>query len=122
VPTLLAQMDVATAPYTADDGCYFSPLKLFEYMASGRAIATSRVGQVAEVITHGRNGMLCAPGDAVELAAVLGALAADPALRRRLGAAARADAIAHHTWDAVAGKILALAGLAEPTEVRVRHA
>lgn len=121
VPALLGRMDVGTAPYPALERCYFSPLKLFEYMAAGLPVAASRVGQAAAVVDHGRSGLLCPPGDAGALAEALATLHADPALRARLGAAARRDALAHHTWDAVAGRILDLAG-PEAAPRRVRHA
>ena len=45
VPGLLASMDVAVAPYPVLEHFYFSPLKLFEYMAAGRACIASRIGQ-----------------------------------------------------------------------------
>ena len=43
VPGFLTSMDVAVAPYPSGEGCYFSPLKVSEYMAAGRAVAASRV-------------------------------------------------------------------------------
>jgi glycosyltransferase involved in cell wall biosynthesis len=122
IPELLSRMDVATAPYPALDDCYFSPLKLFEYMAAGLPVVASRVGQVAAVIEHERNGLLCPPGDAAALAAALARLQADPALRQRLGAAARVDVLARHTWHAVAGRILELAEQGGTRPGRVRHA
>ncbi len=115
IPSLLARMDVGTVPYGGEAGCYFSPLKLFEYMAAGLAAAASDVGQVSTVIEHERTGLLCAPGDPEALAGALRRLAAHPALRARLGRAARAEAVRRHGWDSVAGRILAIAG--EPARV-----
>lgn len=109
VPSLLASMDIATAPYPALEACYFSPLKLFEYMAAGLPIVCSRIGQVEEVIAHEATGLLCAPGDAFELAGALTRLYDEPDLRRRLGTAARVRAVAEHSWDSVARRILELA-------------
>ncbi|HMQ31543.1 MAG TPA: glycosyltransferase family 4 protein [Chloroflexaceae bacterium] len=122
IPGLLREMDAATAPYPAAEQCYFSPLKLFEYMAAGLPVVASRVGQVAAVVEHGRSGLLCPPGDAGALAEALAMLRADPGLRARLGAAARAEVMARHTWDAVAGRILDLAGLGRRPLGQVRHA
>lgn len=116
VPALLALMDVATAPYPAMDDCYYSPLKLFEYMAAGLPIVASRIGQVAEVIEHGRSGLLCRPGDPVALAGSLARLERDAGLRARLGAVARASVLREHTWDRVAERIFALA-MAAPQEL-----
>jgi glycosyltransferase involved in cell wall biosynthesis len=74
-----------------------SPLKLFEYMAAGRAIVASDLPAIREVLTDGVNGLLVAPGDADALAAAIRRLAADAPLRLRLGAAAGKDA-SSYTW------------------------
>jgi glycosyltransferase involved in cell wall biosynthesis len=109
VPGLLASMDAAVAPYERQAEFYFSPLKVYEYMAAGLPVVASRVGQVAEVIRHRESGLLCPPGDAVSVAEALARLAADPALRARLGAKARRCVLADHTWSGVAERILRLA-------------
>jgi glycosyltransferase involved in cell wall biosynthesis len=89
-------------------------LKLYEYMAAGLALVGSRVGQVSEVVRDGETGLLVPPGDAVALADAIARLRGDPALRARLGAAARADVIANHTWARVVERVLAIAGVALP--------
>ncbi|MEE9129373.1 MAG: glycosyltransferase family 4 protein [Phycisphaerales bacterium] len=109
IPAILTSMDVAVAPYPALANFYFSPLKILEYMAAGRAIVASAAGQINELIAHGRTGLLCPPGDSAELAAALHRLKADAPLRRRLGKAARCDAVRNHTWDAVACRIVEIA-------------
>ncbi len=109
VPGLLASMDVAVAPYPALKRFYFSPLKVYEYMAAGRAVVASRIGQLAELIEHGRTGLLYPAGDAAALAEALAGLQREPGLRGRLGHAARNYVLRHCTWDAVAGRILGLA-------------
>src|SRR5437660_10246862 len=58
VPHYLAAMAVAIAPYPAIEDFYFSPLKVFEYMASGRAGVASRRVQVADVVVGGAAGLL----------------------------------------------------------------
>lgn len=109
IPGLLAAMDVAVAPYPPLDNFYFSPLKVYEYMAAGRAVVASRIGQLTQLIRHGENGFFCEPGDAKDLAAQLGRLRGDGALRAHLGAAARRTILDGHTWDHVVGRILTLA-------------
>ena len=114
VPGLLASMDVATAPYPRLEKFYFSPLKLYEYMAAGLPVVASRIGQIAEVIEDGVTGLLVEPGNVAELAAALERLRGDAGLRTRLGEAARAKALRDHTWDAAAQRILDLAGVEVP--------
>src|SRR5438309_1179414 len=113
VPALLTSVDVAVAPYSHASGFYFSPLKVYEYMAAGRAVVASRVGQLEAVIRHDVNGLLCPPGDAAALAAALERLRCEPAVRARLGRAARATVLRKHTWDAVAARALELAAAVE---------
>ena len=111
IPGLLRTMDVAVAPYPALDDFYFSPLKVYEYMAAGLAVIASRIGQIDGLIVDEGNGLLCPPGDAGALAAALERLHADEALRLRLGEAARSTVLREHTWDGVAERILHLAQL-----------
>jgi glycosyltransferase involved in cell wall biosynthesis len=65
------------------------PVCLMEAMACGRPVVSSRQSGIVELIADGTEGLLCPPGDAAALADALGRLAADPDLRRTLGAAAR---------------------------------
>jgi len=109
VPALLTSMDAAVAPYPDAKRFYFSPLKVYEYLASGRAVVASRVGQVAAIIEHEVNGLLCPPGDAGALADALQRLHDDPALVPRLGQAARTRVLEHQSWEARAATIIALA-------------
>ncbi len=109
VPGLLARMDVGVAPYPDATDAYFSPLKVFEYMAAGLPVVASHVGPIAAVIDDGRTGVLTPPGDAAALASALQALRADPHRRRSLGAAGRVAVARDHTWQAVVERVLRLA-------------
>jgi len=111
VPGWLASMDVGVAPYPPLAHFYFSPLKVYEYMAAGLPVVASRIGQLKNLIEEGRNGLLVTPGDAAGLAAALERLRSDPELRARLGQAARSTVLEQYTWDAVAQQVLRLAGL-----------
>lgn len=99
MPALLGRMDVAVAPYPPTQDFYFSPLKVFEYMAAGRAIVASRIGQVAELLEDGRTALLAEPGNPHDLVAKIRRLWDDPALRQRIGQAAREEAFRCHGWD-----------------------
>lgn len=116
IPGLLASMDAAAAPYPAGENFYFSPLKVYEYMAAGIPVAASRIGQLENVIDDKINGLLVSPGNAIELARALEQLRNDAELRTRLSRAARAAVIEKHTWEAVARRIFAIANLDIPRE------
>ncbi|MEE2665966.1 MAG: glycosyltransferase family 4 protein [Myxococcota bacterium] len=108
VPAALAGLDVALAPYPELDDFYFSPLKLYEYMAAGCAVVASEIGQVRDVIDHEVDGILVPPGDAEAIAHWLARLAGAPELRERLGANARAK-MCGRDWVDVAHRVLRLA-------------
>lgn len=109
VPGLLATMDVAVAPYPNLANCYFSPLKLFEYMAAGVPVVASRIGQIPDLIEDGRTGILTPPGNIPALAAALYSLRCSARLRGTLAQEARRYVVAHHTWAGVVDRILKLA-------------
>jgi glycosyltransferase involved in cell wall biosynthesis len=71
------------------------PMSVLEAMAAGLPVVASRVGGVPELLGDGVEGLLVRPGEVGELAAALADLIAEPALRRRLGDAARARAEAY---------------------------
>ena len=63
-----------------------TPVSAIETLASGRPVVATRVGGVSDVVSDGVDGFLFPFGDVDEAAAQLGRLAADPALRERMGA------------------------------------
>ncbi len=107
VPGLLAGFDIALQPASVD---YASPLKVFEYMAAGRAIIAPDQPNLREVLDHERTALLFDPARPEAFAESLQRLIADPALRRRLGAAARAEILRRDlTWAGNARRVAALA-------------
>ena len=108
IPAWLSIMDVATAPYAPQPDFYFSPLKLFEYMAAGVPVVAGRIGQLDELLQHERNALLHAPGDATALTFELERLVRDPILRRRIGLAGREGMSEERTWRGHARRIEAL--------------
>ncbi|HEV8115653.1 MAG TPA: glycosyltransferase, partial [Acidimicrobiales bacterium] len=115
ITTLLHRMDVAVAPYPAS-ATYFSPLKLYEYLAAGLPVVASRVGQIPDVIEDGRTGRLCPPEDPCALAEAVLGLRKDPEAAAALAAAGRAMVERDHTWLAVADRILQMAGAPVPAK------
>jgi glycosyltransferase involved in cell wall biosynthesis len=78
---------------------YWSPLKVFEYMASGLPVVAPAIDRLARLVEHGREGLLYDAADPGALADALAALR-DGGLRARLGAAARARAVNEYSWAA----------------------
>ncbi len=108
VPLYLSAMDIGVIPLpnTRQFAYYTSPMKLFEYMAAGRAVVASDLPGIAEVVQDGESALLVPAGDAAALGAAIRRLRDDPALRARLGERARQLAFEQYTWDARARGIM----------------
>ena len=87
------------------DFWYPSSLKLFEYMASGKAVIASAVDQITDVIQDGKNGCLFDPDNPDELTAKVLDLVDHPSKRLRIGREARQTALDNYTWDIQAAKM-----------------
>ena len=106
VPDVLAAVDVALQ---SEVTTYASPLKLFEYMAAGKAIMAPRRPNIQEIVEDERTALLFEPGNLEEMENVLRRMALDAALRRRLGESARARLNeGGFTWDTNAKRVLEL--------------
>ncbi len=109
VPAFLDACDILVSPHVplADGSAFFgSPTKLFEYMAAGKGIVASRLGQIGDVLADNETALLVEPGNAKELSDAIVKFANDPMLLSRLGIAARSSAIAKHTWQQNAERVL----------------
>lgn len=111
VSSLIRHFDAALAPYPEPSGhsFYFSPLKLFEYMACAVPVVGARIGQIAEVVSDGETGLLYPPGELDGLTAACERLLADPPLRERLGRAGAEHVRSRYTWEGNAARVAALA-------------
>src|SRR5699024_6425288 len=121
VPEFLHGLDIATAPYPAGEH-YFSPLKVYEYLAAGLPVVASAIGTIPALLEDGELGVLVEPGDVAALAGALAALAADPARhppprRPRLAAAGRDSAVREHDWRLRCRGMLARLEAAVPSGV-----
>jgi glycosyltransferase involved in cell wall biosynthesis len=100
LPGWIAAMDVCVMPHSND---YGSPMKVFEYMALGRAVLAPSLPPLRDVIDDGVNGALFVAARGADpvgpLDDGLAALLGDAALRERLGAAARKRVGERHTWQ-----------------------
>jgi glycosyltransferase involved in cell wall biosynthesis len=107
LPQVLAGFDIALQPRAVD---YASPLKIFDYMAAGRAIAAPDQPNIRELLAHEHTALLFDPAREGAMGEAILRLLGDPALRRRLGAAARAELRRRDfTWTGNAARITAWA-------------
>jgi glycosyltransferase involved in cell wall biosynthesis len=109
MPRYLTACDVLVSPHgrQADGREFFgSPTKLYEYMAAGRAIVASRLGQIAEVLEDEVTALLVEPDEPNGLADAIVRLVEDACLRSRLGCAAREAAVQRHTWRQNAERVV----------------
>ena len=98
IPAYINAMDIVLAPYPPLEFFYYSPVKIYEYMACGRAVVSTEIGQIGELITHGKNGMLCTPGRTDEMFQILKQLMENVSLRRQIGRNAARLVASQHTW------------------------
>jgi glycosyltransferase involved in cell wall biosynthesis len=103
VPSCLRSMDILVYTNTRQNS-FQSPIKLYEYMAAGRAIVAADTPQVCELFGRGRLGLTYECSNVADLTAKLQLLAADEKLRSELGNAAAAEAV-HHSWDSRVGQL-----------------
>jgi glycosyltransferase involved in cell wall biosynthesis len=107
IPGLVAGFDIALQPRVV---AYASPLKLFEYMAAGKAIVAPDQPNIREVLVDGETALLFDPAASDTMWTAIRRLVADPLLRRGLGAAASAEiARRGYTWRANAERVVAWA-------------
>ncbi len=113
LPLYQAAADVLLMPYgrsilgssgTADSARVASPMKMFEYMATCRAIVSADLPVIHEVLND-RNAVFCEPDDVTSWRSALEALLADEDRRTALGRQARED-VRGYTWLARAERIL----------------
>lgn len=108
-PRYLRAFDVCALPLPAAThfAQYASPMKLFEYMAAGRAIVASDLQAWSDVVVDGETALLLPPDDAAAWSEAIDRLRLDCDLRERLGENARKQALEHYAWDIRAARILA---------------
>ena len=98
IPAHLSVMDIVLAPYPNLKFFYYSPVKIFEYMAAGKAVVSTNIGQIKEIIYNGEDGILCQPDNFDEIVTSIEWLLEHPEKRKRIGASARQTIREHHTW------------------------
>ena len=105
MPSYLRAARVGVAPYQPSRlgqmklGFYWSPLKIFEYMATALPVVSLDVAPLAEIVRQEQEGLLVAEGDEEALAAAIARLLADPARARSMGESGRERVVAHFSWQ-----------------------
>jgi glycosyltransferase involved in cell wall biosynthesis len=118
LPGYIASFDVAIAPYTSlikvsekrganNLALWMSPLKVFEYMSAGKPIVASKLDVITEILQHGRNALLCAPGNQDEWVSAIERLMGEAPLRKMLASNALSDFNHQYSWKERAERILA---------------
>jgi glycosyltransferase involved in cell wall biosynthesis len=104
VPAILAAADIGVAPFdvqahpSLSHEFHWSPLKIFEYMASGLPVVAPRIERLTHIVGHQTEGWLYDPANPEGLADALDSLTS-PAVRQQLGGAARARAVGEFSWS-----------------------
>jgi glycosyltransferase involved in cell wall biosynthesis len=104
MPEVVASADVGVAPYDTARlpplrlGFFWSPLKIFEYMASGLPTLTVPRPPLTEIVREGLEGRHVAEADGAALAGAVAALADDADGRARMGASARERVVERYSW------------------------
>jgi glycosyltransferase involved in cell wall biosynthesis len=95
--------DICLVPTIAQDSLSRTSV---EAMASGVPVVASRIGGLPYTVTDGVTGLLCEPGNPVDLARQIGRLLDDPDLRRRMGLAGRKRFEEDFVWEDVIERYL----------------
>ncbi len=120
VAALLARSDILVAPYPELEDFYFSPLKLFEYLALGKPVVASEIGQIRDIVQSEHNGLLVPAGNAQALADALQYLIVDSSQRQLLAQAA-ARCGARYTWRGNARRVVELFTECRPRSSGSQH-
>lgn len=112
VPKYISAADVAVAPYNPKGlrdmekyGFYFSPIKIFEYMACGKPVVASDLEIIRDIINENRCGLLAKPGNVEDFSEKIRMLIDDSASRKKFGDNGRNAVIEKYSWEKVAEEI-----------------
>lgn len=108
IPRHIAAFDYALMTYPQTEDFYFSPLKMFEYLAMGIPVVATRVGQIGEILTHDETGILVDPPRAENFVEAIEHAEKNLDQVRAVGANARRLAVEQYSWQANAEKVIAV--------------
>jgi glycosyltransferase involved in cell wall biosynthesis len=105
MPACLAAADIGVAPFDVGAHAplaidfYWSPLKIFEYMASGLPVVAPDIPRLRRIVEDERQGLLYDASDPNGLPLALERLSDEASFRAALGAAARERVVREFSWD-----------------------
>jgi len=111
VPAYVNACDVLCAPYDPRlspmraKGGIGAPLKVLEYMSCEKAVITTSVPPITDVVEGGRTGVLVPPGDPDSMAEALRGLIQDPGRMERIGREARREVVERYSWISLAATL-----------------
>ncbi len=103
IPEYISAMDICVIP---DSNYYGSPMKLFEYMAMGKAVIAPRLKPLEDVIVNGASGYLFEKGNVDSLVQALSGLIENSSIRDKIGRTAKDLVFKEHTWAENARKVI----------------
>jgi glycosyltransferase involved in cell wall biosynthesis len=108
VPAFMQNCDILIAPYDKDRieiaggggniAQWISPLKIFNYMSSGKPIICSDLPVLREILEDNKTALLCPSGDVIAWQTAVQRLCDDPLLAKQIGQQAKEKFLANYTW------------------------
>lgn len=105
IPSYISAADIALAPYTSElnketnRALFASPLKIFEYMSSGKPLITTTVANLNNLIKDKETGLIIPPDSPNDIASAIDELLKNSNLRTTLGTNAYREAIEKYSWQ-----------------------
>jgi alpha-maltose-1-phosphate synthase len=124
VPGILHRATVGVAPFTTTPhpalhaaGFFWSPLKVYEYMAAALPVVTTDLAPLNTIIRHGKEGLLYQENDTNDLSRAMAHLLDHPDEARTMGQQARQRVVNHYSWQSHCAELeRLLAAIAENAE------
>jgi glycosyltransferase involved in cell wall biosynthesis len=105
LPQYINAMDLAVLSDSGTASYHYSPLKLQEYLACGRAVVAPRVGQISDYLHHGVDSLLVETGSSAAMVNAIELLYKNSDMRQRIARNARLSALKHGGWSQIVSEV-----------------